>query len=434
MRDIVFLTAVAVALPVAVMHPWVGVLVWTWISIMNPHLYTWHGQELPVAAAVAIATLVGLFVTKDPRRLPIDAVTVVLFLFCCWVGLSTVLALDPEGSTEMLRKVVKIQLMVFVTLAVLYSRKHIDWFAWVVVGSLGFFGVKGGLFTLLAGGGYRVYGPPGASFISENNALALALVMTIPLMRYLQLVSLNKWIRHGLTVTMVLTAVSVFGSHSRGAFLAIAAMSIFLWWRGRRKFVLGVLMVGLGFGLLAFMPSMWKERMATIQDYQTEGSAMGRLHAWSTMLNIASDRIAGGGFDIYRDEVFAVYSSGEDVTRAAHSIYFQVLGEHGFIGLALFIGFWCLVWRTTGWVRRRARGDPETEWALHLADMCQVSLVGYAVGGAFLSLAYFDLPYNIMVLAVLARVWLENTKTGRTGERPTAQSSAGQDAQRTRQA
>jgi hypothetical protein len=40
--------------------------------------------------------------------------------------------------------------------------------------------------------------------------------------------------------------------------------------------------------------------------------------------------------------------------------------------------------------------------------MVQVSLVGYAVGGAFLSLAYFDLPYNMMVMVVLARKWVEN--------------------------
>jgi hypothetical protein len=40
--------------------------------------------------------------------------------------------------------------------------------------------------------------------------------------------------------------------------------------------------------------------------------------------------------------------------------------------------------------------------------MVQVSLVGYAVGGAFLSLAYFDLPYNMMVMVVLARKWVED--------------------------
>jgi hypothetical protein len=83
------------------------------------------------------------------------------------------------------------------------------------------------------------------------------------------------------------------------------------------------------------------------------------------------------------------------------------LGEHGFIGLALFLTIWGLTWRWANWLRKNATGNPETEWAAVLGGMCQVSLVGYAVGGAFLSLAYFDLPYNIMVLVVLARRWVE---------------------------
>ena len=34
--------------------------------------------------------------------------------------------------------------------------------------------------------------------------------------------------------------------------------------------------------------------------------------------------------------------------------------------------------------------------------MAQVSLVGYAVAGAFLSLTWFDLPYNVMAAVVIA--------------------------------
>ena len=51
--------------------------------------------------------------------------------------------------------------------------------------------------------------------------------------------------------------------------------------------------------------------------------------------------------------------------------------------------------------------DPETKWCKDLGTMCQVALAGYAVGGAFLTLAYFDLPYNIMLVVVLTRAWVE---------------------------
>ena len=112
--------------------------------------------------------------------------------------------------------------------------------------------------------------------------------------------------------------------------------------------------------------------------------------------------------DRYNPYIFALYAPVPNDVHAAHSIYFQVLGEHGFIGLFLFMGMWWSVWRTGNWLIRNGGKEPETLWCKHLGGMCQVALVGYAVGGAFLSLAYFDLPYDILVIAVLARRWLEN--------------------------
>ena len=46
-------------------------------------------------------------------------------------------------------------------------------------------------------------------------------------------------------------------------------------------------------------------------------------------------------------------------------------------------------------------------WASQLGSMIQVSLVGYLVGGMFLSLSYFDLAYNLMALAALSVVWVK---------------------------
>ena len=126
--------------------------------------------------------------------------------------------------------------------------------------------------------------------------------------------------------------------------------------------------------------------------------------------NIAKDNIFGAGFMVYMTDVCALYSPISTDCRAAHSIYFMVLGEHGFIGLFLFLLLWILVWRTARHLRIEGAKQPEAQWLVPLGAMVQVSLAGYAVGGAFLSLSYYDLPYNLMVLAVLGRKWME-TKT-----------------------
>jgi hypothetical protein len=41
--------------------------------------------------------------------------------------------------------------------------------------------------------------------------------------------------------------------------------------------------------------------------------------------------------------------------------------------------------------------------------MLQVSLIGYAVGGAFLNLAFFDLFYHLVALLILAQAQVRNT-------------------------
>jgi putative inorganic carbon (HCO3(-)) transporter len=262
-----------------------------------------------------------------------------------------------------------------------------------------------------------VWGPPG-TFIEDNNELALALIMTVPLMRYLQLQFRNKWVRLAFYPAMMACVLSALGSHSRGALLAMAAMAFMLWLRGSRKLMTAPVFVLAGIALIALMPEHWGDRMETIATYEQDASAMGRINAWWAAFNIAQDRMLGGGFDLYRPDVFAIYAPVPDDVHAAHSIYFQVLGELGFIGLAIFLSFWFFTWRTAAWVRRHARNDPETEWASTLAGLCQVSLVAYFIGGAFLSLSYFDLPYNLMVLVVVARQIVEKRLKG-TKSQPT---------------
>src|SRR5690606_6725544 len=117
-------------------------------------------------------------------------------LFGGWMGVTTLFAAYPEFAWPQFEKVAKILLMVFVTMMLINTKERINLLVWVMTLSLAFYGAKGGVFTLAHGGMYHVWGPPG-SFIEGNNEMALALLMTIPMLRYLQISSTNKWIRHG---------------------------------------------------------------------------------------------------------------------------------------------------------------------------------------------------------------------------------------------
>ncbi len=407
MRDLLILAIVFAGCVAALKRPWIGVMLWTWLSIMNPHRYTWGiAYDAPLAAWAVGCTVLGLLMTRE-RALPFKGSPVTWFVvFMVCMTLSWLLGLDVANDYEQWKKVMKIDVMLLVGLMLLHSRQHIVALMWVCAGSLALLGLKGGIFTMLGGGGGRVWGPAG-SFIADNNEFALAVVITIPLLRFLQLQMQSWWGKFALTITMVLCVAAVLGSQSRGALLAIVAMVVTLWWRGKDKLRMGILLIAVAVPLVAFMPDEWSARMATIKTYEDDRSAMGRISAWWTAWNIAWRYPLGVGFNPATPEVFARFSPYPDVALAAHSIYFQVLGNHGFIGLALFLGIWIATWRSAGWLRTQKNLGPEAKWTADMGAMCQVALAGYAVGGTFYSLAYFDLPYNIMVMVVLTRVWVE---------------------------
>lgn len=407
MRDILVIAIVMAGALAALRRPWIGIMLWTWLSIMNPHRYTWGlAYSAPLAAIAAASVMLGLLMTKD-RESPFKASPVTwLVVFMVWMTISWLAGIDPAGDYAQWKKVMKIDVMIVLSLMLLNSKQHIVALMWVCTGSLALLGLKGGIFTVASGGNFRVWGPPG-SFIADNNEFALALVMTIPLLRFLQLQLQNKWGRHGMTATMALCAAAALGTQSRGALLAISAMSFYFWWHGKNKLGVGIALLLISVPLVMFMPDSWSNRMATIGTYEEDASAMGRISAWWSAWNSSFHYPFGVGFDSARQELFNLYSPYQDMARAAHSIYFQVLGNHGFIGLFLFFGIFVATWRSAGWLRRFKPPTADARWCNDLGTFCQVSLAGYAVGGAFLSLAYFDLPYNIMVMVVLTRIWVE---------------------------
>jgi probable O-glycosylation ligase (exosortase A-associated) len=408
MRDIVITLIVFGSLPLIFKRPYIGVLMWVWISVMNPHRLSWgFAYSYPFAAIIAAVTLLALLFTKEPKKLPMTPVIVTLIAFTAWMNVSTLFALWPDESVVMLQRVMKTMLMTLVTAMLIKTRKQLDLLIWALVISLGYYGVKGGLFTVLTGGGSTVWGPEG-SYIEGNNEVALAFITIIPMMFYLLLVSENKWVRRGMAVSMLLCTFAALGSYSRGALLGLSCMLLFLWLKSPKKVVPAVIMVLLIPIAVSFMPARWSQRMDTIQTYKSDASAMGRINAWHMATNLALDRpLVGGGFEIYNRVSFARWAPDPEDLHAAHSIYFQCLGEHGFVGLGLYLLLALLTWLKGSWIIRKTKRVPELKWASHMATMIQVSMIGFASGGAFLSLLYYDVPYYLMAAMVVTGVVVE---------------------------
>lgn len=403
MRGIALALIIFGTIPFILTNPYVGLLVWSWIGYMNPHRLTYgFAYSFPWVMLIAIVTLVSLAISKESKKIPWSTVSVLLALFLLWTGFTTYFAVMQDSAWDKWQQLAKTLVMVFVTLMLVNTRKRMDWLVWVIAVSLGFYGIKGGLFTMLGGGASHVLGPAG-SFIGENNSIALALCMTLPFMRYLQLHSAGKLVRVGLGVSMLLTGIAVLGTYSRGGLIAlvVVASALVLKSRGRVAIVATMLMVG----LIAwhFMPPQWTERMDTLQHATETDSAETRIQSWEFSANVALHRpLLGGGFNIYESRpMWQRYGPEGAKPRAVHSIYFRILGEQGFVGLALFLGLLVASWRNCSRARKRTRQIGDMKWAFDLASMLQVSLVAFAAAGAFLPMSYFDLSYQLMALSAL---------------------------------
>jgi probable O-glycosylation ligase (exosortase A-associated) len=412
LRDIILTAFILGTLPVILFRPYLGVLMWTWIGFMNPHRLTWSfAYEMPFAMLVALATLVGLLMSREPRKIPWTREGVVMLIFIAWLFLTTLYSVYPAYAWVKMNQFWKILLMIYVTMIVMQSKERIEILVWVIALSIGFYGVKGGIFTIVHGGVYHVRGPEG-SFIGGDNEMGLALIMTIPLLRYLQMTSPNGWVRAGLGLTMLLSAVATVGSQSRGALLGLVTMAGFLWLKSRNKIFTGLLGTVAVVLVLMVMPQQWYDRMSTIRNYENDASAMGRINAWKMAFNMAKNRPLGGGFDSFHEYTFTLYAPNPDDVHDSHSVYFEVMGDHGFIGFGIFVLLGLMTWRTASWIIARARRDREKRWIADLAAMIQVSLVGFASAGAFLGLAYFDYYYTLIALVVLCKTQLTSQSAG----------------------
>jgi putative inorganic carbon (hco3(-)) transporter len=255
--------------------------------------------------------------------------------------------------------------------------------------------IKGGYWAIASGFQDRVYGPPGSAY-HDNNAFAVAVTMVIPLLVLWWRESRGKGLRMALLAGIALAYGSVISSWSRGGMLALGAVTLLLVWHSKRKLLAIPLLLAMGAVFFIQLPENWFGRMETLTAYQADASAQSRLEAWRIGLDFAMQNpITGGGFNAW--PVLTLSTGG---SMDWHSSYVKILAEHGFTGLAIWGGLLLgTLFSLTrlGWGRRHR----DTAWIGDYGAMLSASLVAYAVGGLTLGIAYWALPYHLIVIAAL---------------------------------
>ncbi len=407
MRDALVLAFILSALLVTLRYPFVGVITWAWFTLMTPHQLAYGTFGVPLNLVIAAVTIGAAVLHGEFKRAQMNVITILLFMFAFWLYVAQQFSLSPVNSAEYFDRFIKTLLFVVLCIQLTDSKLRLHALLWIIVLSLGYFGAKGALFTIVTLGEYRVQGIPN-TVLEDNNHMGIALATTLPLILYLRGEAQKAWMRTGLTILFAMMIVAIIGTHSRGAFLSLLVFGGYFWLRSRHKVSIMAALMIVAIPTIAFMPAKWTERMATIGEATQDSSFMGRVDAWVINTKLAAENpLTGAGLrNSYEKEIAQkVDPVRAERAKAAHSIYFEILGGAGFVGLALYLAILGVAFFTARMIYTRARRAGESRWASRLGYFSQISLAVFCVGGASVSLEMWDGYWLVIALiAALSRI------------------------------
>jgi probable O-glycosylation ligase (exosortase A-associated) len=413
-RDLIILAIVCSSLPLIAFRPFVGLLVYGWLAYMRPQDMAWGAsRDLPLSQWVAIAMLIGLVIALGRERwMVLRLQTVLLILLVGWISASVVMAVLPEESGTLYGYYWKAILISVLTTGLVRDRQRFRVLIMLIAFSIGFLGAKRGLVGLIRGGARYSDGPGG--FMSDNNSFALVLNMVIPLLVGIAVVEKARLLRIGALVMACLCAVTVLFTFSRGGLITLAVVVPALLWRSRHRLVVTALVALAAAGFLWYtsdaFTAAYAERASSISDYQADGSAQGRLNAWTTSWRVFLDYPLFGVGPNNLAVVHPRYSPDPGRFRVSHNAYLQVLAECGLPALLLFVAVIASGFLALGRIRRGTC----LPWVETYARMMQISIAAYVVGSMFLNTAYSELIYQLVGMSVSLEVAARAAAAGET--------------------
>lgn len=423
MRDLFLAAFLAAALFLSLRRPFLFVLTFCYVDIVAPQRLSFFLLNNIQLSLIMFVLAIGSWLVADSKRgTRIDHLQGVLVLLLIYCGITTIYADFPAEAQDKWSWVWKALLWSIFLPLTLRTKVRLEALMLVMVLSAGTLAIAGGLKTATGGSGYGSL----QLLVDDNSGLfegsifstvAIAIIpMIIWLARYGTIFKPSPpvWI---FAAALVFACLLIpVGTQARTG-LVCAALLFLLFLRDTKRRLTYIAALGaLSVVALPFLPSAFSARMDTIANYQADESASTRVAVWAWTWDYALDHPWGGGFDVYRQNELQVNkvivrNSGGQVTReivpytdrgrAFHNSYFEMLGEQGFAGLALwlYLQITCLVRMER--LRRRYR-DPAfaDEWIRPMATSLQASHLVYLLGCMFVGIAFQPFVYMVIALQI----------------------------------
>lgn len=429
LRSLLLLFMFATFLGSSVAVPFVATLGYVWLDLVQPQTFTYvlFINSIPVSLIMGVMALITYLGMDRRSPPPITPELVLAIMMAIWITFtSAFLAVAPDLTWEKWNWAFKTIVFTAFIPFVIRSRAQIEALVQIYLLSLAANFMPFGAKVLVSGGGYgtNLGLQSGNGGLAEGGLLSTACLMTVPLAlhlaRHSYLLPKSKMWRFlywGMVGLAIATAV---GTYERSALIGMGILAIALIVRSKNKMFYAFIVICIA-GVIAIKAgSAYKDRMATIQTYQSESSAETRLRIWQWTWGFALSHPLGGGFAAYVTSVIEMpATAGQPATvqvgRAYHSSYFEVLGEQGFPGLAMFLGLTVLVFRRLRRLRLMTRGQPEFEWIASLCFSIELGLGVFFSSGAFVSLSFQPMFWYFTAMVLCLNGYVYNAQRAAAG-------------------
>jgi probable O-glycosylation ligase (exosortase A-associated) len=299
---------------------------------------------------------------------------------------------------------------------VIRSRTQIEAFAQTYVLSLAANFVPFGLKVMISGGGYgqNLGLESGNSNLAEGGFLSTVCLMAIPLAlhlgRHTQFFPKSRWVMLGYVALAGLALVTALGTFERSALVGLVALGVYMFLRSRHKLMFAACLALIGLGVLYATSSAWNNRIDTVVHPMEEDSALTRILIWKWTFKYAMAHPFGGGFMSFLIDRIEYPNGVIGFSRAFHSIYFEVLGEQGWVGLVLFVGTASWAFISLRRLSRRTRDNPQLAWCADMSDALQSGLAVFLTAGAFVGIAFQPAFWSFIAMSVSLREYVRRVE------------------------
>lgn len=398
--------------------PFIAALAYIWIDIVKPQELAYSViTGLPLGLIAALLTALSYLINNKEKLPKFGAVMALLCFFAAWITLTTWLA-DPRIlSWDKWDWAFKVVVFTVFIPFIFQSRTHIECLILAIIFSVSTIAFSAGVKTALGSGGYGVLAIMGSNNtgLSEGSTLATVGVMTLPLIHFVYRHSIvfahTRYFKPIILAIACTIALAVIGTNARTGLITGLLLLVIYVLRSKRK-LLWILLILAAAGIASMKDlsnTAWGNRMSTINSYEKESSALGRIRVWQWTLGFVAENPLGGGFDAFKlNRIAAVkedgnvyYDPGVVRGKAFHNIFFEVLGEQGIVGFATYITVILLTFVGLANIRKQCRDRSELAWASDLALRLRDALAILLTGGMFIGIAYQSYIFYLIAMSVV---------------------------------